>query len=176
MPCKISLPENRRIVRRALPAATIGASGGASSGARRGDQLEDPLAPGPAADLDRVELAKFESAHCPPLSLLADEDARTEHLVGVFEARRQIDPVADYRVVARLARPDAAGDDLAGGDAAAHLDALDVDRQFQLVAHLAAEFGQRAPLLERRVAGLDRGVAGAGEGRPPERHDRIADI
>src|SRR6185369_5121925 len=142
--------------------------------ARPPDDLEYGLRLLDARQKHRVDLAQLEFR----ADGLGGRDADKVHGPiqpgGPFEARSQVDRIADHRVVAAIFRTDAAGDARPAGDAY-----TDPGGRDALLEDLAAGDRHRGQLAKAEQGGL--GAAQGHlllrhEGRTPIRHDGVADV
>src|SRR4051794_35220818 len=144
--------------------------------ARAAEDLEDALRLAPAGDADRVDLAQLDGVPRQPCRLLADQRAGAVDLVRALEPRGEIHRVAHDGVALGDVRADVADEDLAGGDPDADADRWQAVLDADQLGERRRQGWKLRELVERRQAGqLGLRLAGD-EGRPPERHHRVADV
>jgi hypothetical protein len=146
------------------------AHGGGELLLRPCEHLEDPDGLPLALDPDDVDLAADEAPAQGLLRRLGDQELTAVLLGRPLQAGGEVHVVADHRVVHPLLRPDVAAHHLAGGQPDA-----DLDRDLAAGATALVEGGEPRLHLERRIHGADGVGRRPREGRPEDRHDRVAD-
>ena len=101
---------------------------------------------------------------------------RAVDLVDVFKPRGQVHGVSHHRVAHRQIRADIADDDIAGGDANAHVDVRHVALDSKHFRQALPKAGEQSDLPKTRFAGEAGLLVRVREGRTPEGHDRVAHI